>query len=130
VTEPLYTPTRERIAGANVTRFTAFCAERLGRTFSSYDDLYQWSVDDIPAFWAAVWDFLEVTYSAPYDTVVDDLTKFPGASWFPGARLNFAQNLLRYDDDRVAILFKGETRPATRLTYRELNRTVARLARD
>ena len=127
--EPLYTPTPERIASANITRFTAFCAERLGRTFPSYADLYQWSVDDIPAFWAAVWDFLEIRHSAPYETVVDDLTRFPGASWFPGARLNFAQNLLRYDDDRVAILFKGETRPATRLTYRELNQTVAQLAR-
>jgi acetoacetyl-CoA synthetase len=129
VPHPLYTPTPERIASANVTRFTAFCAERLGRTFAGYADLYQWSVDDIPAFWAAVWDFLEIIHSAPYDTVVDDLARFPGASWFPGARLNFAQNLLRYDDDRVAILFKGETRPATRTTYRELNQTVARLAR-
>ena len=126
---PLYTPTPEAIAGANLTRFTAFCAERTGRVFASYDDLYRWSVDDIPAFWAAVWDFLEVKHSAPYETVVDDLTRFPGARWFPGARLNFAQNLLRYADERTALLFKGETRPATRMTYAELTKTVARLAR-
>ena len=94
--QPLYTPTPERIASANLTRFTAFCAARIGRSFASYADLYRWSVDDIPAFWAAVWDFLEIKASAPYETVVDDLTRFPGAGWFPGARLNFAENLLRY----------------------------------
>ena len=127
--EPLYTPTAERIAKATITRFTAFAEARTGRSFPSYADLYQWSVDDIPAFWAAVWDFLEIRHSAPYDTVVDDLTRFPGASWFPGARLNFAENLLRFQDDRTAILFKGETRPAERITYAELSKTVAQLAR-
>lgn len=81
---PLYTPTAERIARANVTRFTAFCAERLGGPFPSYDDLYQWSVDDIPAFWAAVWDFLEIKHTAPCETVVDDLTRFPGGDLVPG----------------------------------------------
>ncbi len=127
--EPLYTPTTKRVAQANITRFATFAGERLGRSFLSYDDLYQWSVDDIPAFWAAMWDFLQVKHSVTYETVVDDLGRFPGARWFPGARLNFAQNLLRYDDDRTAFLFKGETRPANRITYRELNQTVARLAR-
>ena len=127
--KPLYTPAPERIARANITRFTSFCAKRTGRSFPSHHDLYQWSVEDIPAFWAAVWDFLEIRHSAPYLTVVDDLNRFPGASWFPGARLNFAENLLRHDNERVALLFKGETRPAVRITYRELNRSVARLAR-
>ena len=112
-----------------MTRFTAFAGERRGRSFASYADLYRWSVDDIPAFWAAAWDFLGIRASAPYTAVVDDLSRFPGATWFPGARLNLAENLLRYRDDRVAMLFEGETAAPVRLTYAELNQTVARLAR-
>ncbi|MEE8419922.1 MAG: acetoacetate--CoA ligase, partial [Dehalococcoidales bacterium] len=82
----------------------------------------------IPDFWAAMWDFAEIRASRPYDRVVDDLAEFPGAKWFEGARLNFAQNLLRYRDDRTAIIFRGETQKSERMTYAELYRAVSRLA--
>lgn len=111
-----------------MTRFTAFAGERCGRTFASYVDLYRWSVDDIPAFWAAAWDFLGIQASAPYTAVIDDPSRFPGASWFPGARLNLAENLLRYRDDGVALVFVGETAAPLRLTYAELYHSVALLA--
>ncbi len=65
-----------------------------------------------------------------YDKVIEDLNKFPGAKWFPGAKLNFAENLLRYRDDRVAFIFKGETQKSARMTYAELYTTVARLAKS
>jgi acetoacetyl-CoA synthetase len=124
---PLWQPPADRINTANITRFMTFVNERYHKDFSDYFSLYEWSVSSIPDFWAAVWDFLDIKASKKYDKVVDDLTVFPGATWFPGAELNFAENLLRYRDDQTAIVFKAETRPAVRITYKELSRTVARL---
>ena len=92
-----------------MTRFIEFVNKKYGKQFKTYDDLFQWSVDFIPDFWAAMWDFAEVKASKRWDQVVEDLKKFPGTKWFPGARLNFAENLLRYRDDQVAFIFKGET---------------------
>ena len=91
---PLWIPSEERRQQANITRFIEQVNARHGLSLASYSELYQWSVENIPQFWAEVWDFAEIKYSQRYDLVVDDLTKFPGAKWFPGARLNFAENLL------------------------------------
>ncbi|MCK7485370.1 MAG: hypothetical protein MZU97_07275 [Bacillus subtilis] len=76
---------------------------------ASYSDLYNWSVNNLPDFWLTVWDFVEIKASKGYDSVVADLSVFPGAEWFPRARLNFAENLLRHRDDHLAFIFKGET---------------------
>src|SRR3990172_7434950 len=100
---PLWAPSEERKRQANITRFMDAVNARHHLRFGSYDELYQWSVENIPDFWAAMWDSAEIKASQPYDQVVEDLTKFPGAKWFPGARLNFAENLLRYRDDRLAV---------------------------
>jgi len=127
---PLWTPSEDRIKNANITRFIKFVNQKHGKQFKTYDDLYQWSIDQIEDFWAAMWDFGEIKASKRYDRVVDDLKKFPGASWFPGAKLNFAENLLRYRDDRLAFIFKGETQKSARMTYAELYNTVARLAKS
>jgi len=127
---PLWKPSRERIEKANISRFIAFVNEKYGKTIKGYDDLYQWSVDAIPDFWAAVWDFTEIRASRGYDQVVEDLAAFPGTKWFPGSRLNFAENLLRFSDDREAFVFHGETVVSKRMTYAELTRTVARLAKS
>ena len=126
----LWMPSEDRVNNANITRFIAFVNRKLGKAFKSYEDLYQWSVEDIPAFWAALWEFTEIRASKKYEKVVDDLNRFPGAKWFVGARLNFAENLLRYRDDRIAFLFRGETQKSTKMTYRELYATVARLAKS
>jgi acetoacetyl-CoA synthetase len=95
---------------------------------ADYTPLYQWSVQHIAEFWAAMWEFAGIIHSAPYREVADDLTKMPGTRWFTGARLNFAENLLRYRDDRTALIFRGEGRPATRMTYAQLYDEVARIA--
>jgi acetoacetyl-CoA synthetase len=113
-----------------MTRFIEFINKQFGKSIKSYADLYQWSVDEIPSFWTAMWDFAGIKASKKYDQVVDDLNKFPGAKWFPGARLNFAENLLRYRDDQVALLFRGETEKSARMTYAELYAMVARLAKS
>jgi len=128
--KPLWNPSEDRIKNANMTRFIEFVNRRYGKEFKSYRDLYQWSVECIPDFWAAMWDFAEIKTSRGYDQVVDDLKKFPGAKWFVGAKLNFAENLLRYRDDRLAFLFKGETQKSQKMTYKELYATVARLAKS
>src|SRR5579885_935196 len=85
--EKLWTPSEERIKNANMTRFIEFVNRRYGKRFSSYDELYQWSIEDIPDFWECVWDFGEVKASRGYDIVVDDLRKMPGARWFIGPGL-------------------------------------------
>jgi acetoacetyl-CoA synthetase len=127
---PLWTPSEERVRNANMTRFMTFVNRKHGKEFKSYLDLYQWSVDRIPDFWAAMWEFADIRASKKYEKVIEDLSRFPGAKWFPGAKLNFAENLLRYRDDRIAFIFKGETQKSARMTYAELYTTVARLARS
>ena len=77
-----------------------------------------------------MWDYAEIKASQPYDRVIDDLGKMPGARWFTGARLNFAENLLRYRDDHLALIFKGEAQETIRMTYRQLHGKVAQLARS
>ena len=113
---------------ANMTHFIQWVNRKFGKDFKDYPELYEWSINEIPDFWAAFWEFAEVKASRGYDRVVDDLGKMPGAKWFEGARLNFAENLLRYRDDRVALIFKGEVQEPRRITYAELYSQVAALA--
>ena len=104
--------------------------ETYEQNFSEYEPLYQWSIENIPDFWACLWEFAKIKSSTPYDQVVDDVGKMPGAKWFSGARLNFAENLLRYKDDHTALIFKGEDRVDKRMTYAELYNEVASVARS
>lgn len=127
---PLWKPSEERIKNANMTRFMEYVNKKHGKHFRTYFELYQWSIDQIPDFWARMWEFMDIKAFRGYTQVVDDLRKYPGANWFPGARLNFAENLLRYRDDRLAFIFKGEMQKYARMTYRELYTTVARLAKS
>jgi acetoacetyl-CoA synthetase len=128
--KPLWIPSEGTIKNANMTRFIEFVNGKFGKKFRTYDDLHPWSVDSISDFWVTVWDFVGVKASRKWDQVVEDLKKFPGTKWFPGARLNFAENLLRYRDDRLAFIFKGETQKSAKMTYKELYHTVARLAKS
>ena len=124
----LWQPSEKRIKQTNMYRFIRFVNDRYGLDFKEYQELYQWSVIRISDFWAAMWDFAEIRFSKPYDQVIDDIDKMPGAKWFGGARLNFAENLLRYRDDRIAIIFKGETQPTVRISYAKLYDEVERVA--
>ncbi|MDZ7582234.1 MAG: acetoacetate--CoA ligase [Deltaproteobacteria bacterium] len=126
----LWQPSEQRIKASNLHRFMNLINDRFGQDFMGYEDLYRWSIENIPDFWATLWDFAGIIASAPYERVIDDLHKMPGASWFKGARLNFAENLLRYRDDRLALVFKGETQAPVYLTHAELYRQVARLAKS
>ncbi len=127
--EPLWIPSEKRKKHANITLFINFVNERHGLQISSYSELYKWSIENIQDFWAAMWEFGKIRASRKYDVVVDDLTRFPGANWFVGARLNFAENLLRYRDDHLAFIFRGETQKSAKMTYAELYDSVACLAK-
>ncbi len=127
---PLWRPSEDQVKNANITRFIEYVNGKHGKKLKTYQDLYQWSIDRIPDFWARMWEFADIKASRGSDQVVDNLSKLPGAKWFPAARLNFAENLLRYRDDRLAFIFKGETQKYSRMTYRELHTTVARLAKS
>jgi acetoacetyl-CoA synthetase len=127
---PLWSPSDEWIKKANVSRFIDYVNGKQGKKLKTHADLYQWSIESAPDFWARMWEFADIKASRGYDQVVDDLKKLPGAKWFSGARLNFAENLLRYRDDRPAFIFKGETQKNARMTYRELYTAVARLAKS
>ena len=127
---PLWVPSEERKRDANITRFIDEINTRHALDLQSYPELYQWSIEYIPDFWAAMWDFAGIRASRPFHQVIENLTKFPGANWFPDTRLNFAENLLRYRDDQPAFIFKGETQTSKRMTYAELYEAVARLARS
>jgi acetoacetyl-CoA synthetase len=130
--QPLWVPSEDRKRRANLTRFLAQINRRHDLGLSTYAQLWEWSVAHIPEFWAAMWEFAGIRASRGYDVVVDDLARFPGARWFPGARLNFAENLLSRGRSRQpALVFRGERQgegPSSALSYAELRDAVARLA--
>ena len=124
--QPLWTPSKERMADAAMTAFMGFAGERAGRRFEGFDDLHAWSVDDLGGFWSAVWDFCGVIGDKG-ERVLADADKMPGASFFPDARLNYAENLLRRNDDGDAIVFWGEDKVRRRMSWRELNDLVSKM---
>ncbi|WP_028315561.1 acetoacetate--CoA ligase [Desulfatibacillum aliphaticivorans] len=126
----LWTPSKERIEQTNMFRFMGEINQRFGKNFQTYPELHQWSVDNIADFWTVLWDFVGVKASTSYTQVIDDPTKMPGAKWFEGAKLNFAENMLKYRDDQLAIVFQGEGAEPVRITYAQLYDQVARLAKS
>lgn len=126
--EPLWRPDERRREAANVTAFMRWLADTRGLSFDDYHALRRWSVDDLEAFWHAVWDYFELESSASPSAVLG-AREMPGAEWFPGARLNFSQWLLAaHRPGRVAIVHHSEARPSGELTWDELSAQVRALA--
>ena len=94
--EILWTPGPERVRQANITAFTEWLARERGRRFADYNALWRWSVEDLEGFWQALWDYFGIQSSAPHTRVLGR-RGMPGAEWFPGARLNYAQHVLRHE---------------------------------
>ena len=128
MTEPLWTPSEERVRDANLTRFRAVLEERRGLAFADYPALHRWSVENREAFWTETWDFAGVIAETRGETVLADADRMPGARWFPDARLNFAENLLRRRDSGPALIFRGEDRVRRTVGRAELHDLVSRLA--
>jgi len=123
----VWTPSAERIASATITRYREWLNETRGLRLQGYHDLWQWSVDELEAFWGSIWEFFEVEASAPYDRVLGR-REMPGAQWFPGARLSYARHVFRdRDDAEVAIRHASELRPLAETTWGELRDQTARL---
>ena len=122
---PLWEPSADQVADCNLSEFIGRVA-RHNPQVKDFDSLYAWSVEHRERFWAEVWDYCGVVHSDPWDTVLENPDAMPGARWFSGARLNYAENLLRFRDDRVAIIARGEHEVTEQLTYSELYSGVAR----
>ncbi|MFO1420716.1 MAG: acetoacetate--CoA ligase [Candidatus Competibacteraceae bacterium] len=125
---PLWTPAPERVATAQLTAFRRAASERSGRAFDDYPSLWRWSIDESVDFWRLLWDFCGVI-GEPGEVVLTDGERMPGARWFPQARLNYAENLLRRYDDSEALVFWGEDRIRRRLSREALSAEVSRFAR-
>ncbi|AWC25273.1 Acetyl-coenzyme A synthetase [Aminobacter sp. MSH1] len=126
VETPLWVPSAKQVAEAPLTAFVAEASARAGRAFSSYAELHAWSVDEREGFWNLVWDFCGIVGDKGSRVLVDG-DKMPGAAFFPDARLNFAENLLRGSGSGEAIVFRGEGKVERRLSWDELAALVSKL---
>jgi acetoacetyl-CoA synthetase len=123
----LWTPPPDVRETTEVGRYLAWLERKRGLAFPGYDELWRWSVDDLAGFWSSVWEFFEVKTHAPYSTVLAS-DVMPGATWFPGARLNFAEHLVGGDGDleQVAIVSHSQTRDPVELSFADFREQVAR----
>jgi acetoacetyl-CoA synthetase len=124
----LWAPTKEEVEDANITRYTRWLEKRTGRSFPTYPSLWDWSTENIEDFWESIWEYFEVWSSTPYREVLPE-RKMPGARWFQGARLNYAEHVFRnrYDRD-VAIVAAAEEDEDSSVTWGELKAETAALA--
>jgi len=122
--QPLWTPSDEKIANHTLTRFASFVAQQTGLDFSDYNALHAWSCDSSATFWDLLWDFANVI-GEKGNKVVEDGDQMPGANYFPEAKLNYAENLLRKDGESEALVFLCENKLEKRVTWNELRRQVS-----
>jgi acetoacetyl-CoA synthetase len=129
VTPPvLWTPSPERVERAELTRYARWLEERHGVETNGYHELWRWSVTEVEAFWASIWEYFDVQASAPYEQVLGSRS-MPGAEWFPGARLNYAEHAFRGKDPAaVAVRHASELRLLADMTWGELGEMTRRLA--
>jgi acetoacetyl-CoA synthetase len=127
--KPLWTPSAERRASSNLQRFVADLNRVHGLSLASYESVSAFSVNRPEDFWSALWDFCEVSAETRGKDILVDGGKMPGGRFFPQARLNYAENLLRRRDGAPALIFRGEDKVKLTMSWAELSATVARLAR-
>ncbi len=126
--KPIWEPGQDRIERANMKRFVRFVCEQINNDdIQSYAPLYDFSIRQPERFWPLVWEFCGIRASGEFEPVLADGDQMPGARFYPGVKLNFAQNLLRYKDDKPALIFRNEWGHARQLSYAELNAEVGRM---
>ena len=126
----LWAPSPQRIASSRLNGYVDWLRTRRGLDFAAYDDLWKWSTTELTEFWRSLWDFFEISASEQPDAVLVDST-MPGARWFPGARLNWAQNVLAHGDShRPAVIRLGENRAVMELSWADLTSKTASLAAE
>ncbi|MCL0081147.1 acetoacetate--CoA ligase [Peptococcaceae bacterium] len=126
---PIWKPSKERQASTNMTAFIDLVKTHYNPKINAYQELHRWSVDNLAEFWGLMWEFGEIKASQPYDTVMINAEQMMDVEWFPGSKLNFAENLLRYRDQHTAIIFKSSGEQTVKITYAALYEQVARLAK-
>jgi len=117
--KPLWVPSEDRIKNSNLSKYSDFLEKEYNLQFKNYSELHSWSVTDIEIFWESIWKFSGVIHSKAYKRILNNRI-MPGANWFEGAELNFAENLLKFRDDHKAIISSREDKPEVLLTYKEL----------
>ena len=125
---PMWAPSQALIEQANLTAFARRAIRRWKLGFNTYPEFYAWSVDQPEQFWDSVWEFGGVIASKKGTRVLVDGERMPGAKWYPEARLNFAENMLRRRDATDAFVFWDETGFRRRVSYAELQAEVSRVA--
>ena len=127
--ELLWTPGEDVQKASNMYAFMELVNREKGRDYRSYKELYRFSVDEPEAFWDILFRYLDIVHSVGYEKTVDDIHKFPGAKWFPGCKLNYAENLLRHEaDDEACLIFRGEDKVRRVLTWKDVKEQTFRLA--
>ncbi len=124
----LWQPKKEKAERSQMNEFLNVIRKKYNQDIKDYYNLHQWSIENITDFWGEFWDYSQIIYSKKYDKVVDEPKKMPGAKWFSGARLNYAENLLRRRDKHPAIIFRGEDKVKKTITYKELFDEVHKVA--
>src|SRR5207245_995886 len=117
----LWAPPTDMRDTTEIGHYVSWLRSERGRDLRSYDELWRWSVADLDGFWSSIWDFYEIRARAPYERVLG-APLMPGAEWFPGARLNYAEHLVggEQDLDRVAVVAHSQTRAPFELTFGQL----------
>ena len=128
MSQPLWKPEKARADQTTLASFSTWMSSRTGKPLSSYEELHRYSVADPGEFWSALWDFAGVVGEKGGPPFLVDESRMPGARFFPDARLNFAENLLRKDGAGTALVFWGEDKVKRRMSWSELNAEVARMA--
>ena len=124
----LWEPPAELIERARLTEYMRWLESERGLRFEGYEELWQWSVEDLEAFWGSIWDFFGVQADGGFERVLDS-REMPGAKWFAGAELNYAEHVFAGKDDaETAILHASELRELSELSWGELRAQVAALA--
>src|SRR5690625_2849448 len=124
----LWNPSEAIKEEAVITKYMTWLNTKKNFTFTTYDDLWNWSVNHTEAFWESVWEYFEVTSSTPYTSVLEEQS-MPGATWFPGTRLNYAEHILRNaENNKTAIYSQSETRSFSEMSWDELIRKTAAVA--
>ena len=121
-------PKEENIKKSQMQRFINYINDKYDLDIKNYSNLYEWSINNVEDFWGSFWDYSDIIYTTQYELVIDDIDRMPGANWFTNSKLNFAQNLLKYRDDGIAIRFFNENGNRSFLTYKDLYFQVASLA--
>ncbi|WP_369899627.1 acetoacetate--CoA ligase [Bacillus manliponensis] len=124
----LWKPSEKQTQDSSVHRYMAWLKQEKELSFNNHQELWKWSVDELEMFWGSVWKYCQINSLTPYDYVLEE-RKMPGAKWFPGATLNYAEHIFRnYSENKIALIFQSETHEKINITWKELREKTASVA--